>query len=93
MSSAETITSMLRVNDTQTLWVIFCHLPEKGRKWEETQLDERKECNREGWGKKNKKTNNSAETEEIITYLLTPPDLMDLYHHPSTQNYHKELTK
>ena len=48
---------VLGFNDTSTLWVILCCLPEKGRKETEEIVEEMKESNREerGTGMKVKK--------------------------------------
>ena len=49
----------------QPLWVILCHLPEKGRR----EIQEIAEEMKEGLGRK-KKMNKSEETEEIKTFPL-----------------------
>ena len=41
---------MLGFNDTSTLWVILCRLPEKGRKQIEELVEEMKERDREERG-------------------------------------------
>ena len=51
----------------QPLWVILCHLPEKGRREIEETVEEMKERDR-GEGKINER----EETEEIKTFILYP---------------------
>ena len=53
----------------QSLWVILCHLPEKG---EEELVDEMKETNRRLKGK----ANVSVVIEEILAYCPIPPSKM-----------------
>ena len=49
----------------QPLWVIWCHLPEKGRREIEEIVEEMKEMDRG-----ERKMNDSEETEEIKTFPL-----------------------
>ena len=53
----------------ESVLIILCHLPEVGRKGIEKQVKKRKKKETENEGKK---ANNSAETEEILTFP-TPP--------------------
>ena len=52
----------------QPLWVILCHLPEKGRREIEEIVEEMKERHR-----RERKMNDSEETEEIKTPPLPLP--------------------
>ena len=48
------------------LWVILCHLPEKGRKEKEEIVGDKRE------GQERKNRSKSEETEEIKTFSISP---------------------
>ena len=62
----------------QPLWVILCHLPEKGRREIEETVEEMKERVRG-----ERKMNDSEETEEIKTFPLYPYLLQGLQAMPN----------
>ena len=59
---------MLGLTTCQSLWVILCHLPEKGRR----EIEEIEEEMKGRDGEIKRKMNESEETEKIKTFPLYP---------------------